>query len=80
MAQLLAPALQERGVQCMHLGESPTSLDASYPIFHILALALFLFPYLLFLISEIALTKSHAVEESSTTQWLPNIALQQTYR
>lgn len=80
MAQLLAPVLQERGVQCMHLGESPTTLDASYPILHILALALFLFPYLLFLISEITLTKSHAVEESSTTQWLPNIALQQTYR
>lgn len=62
----------------MHLREIPTSLEASYPILHILALALFLFPYLLFLISEIALTKSHAVEDSSTTQWLPNIALQQT--
>lgn len=68
MAQLLAPVLKERGVQCMHLWEIPTTLDATNPILHILALAIFLFLYLFLLISEISLTKSHAVEDSGTTQ------------
>lgn len=68
MAQLLSPVLQKRGVQHMHLGEIPTTLDANYPILHVLALAIFLFLYLFLLISEISLTKSRAVEDSGTTQ------------